>query len=276
MAPLFQTGCEVTSEDNDVTIEPDSSTVVLGQSLTLRAEGADDFAWRLENEAWGTLSALRGDTVVYTSRYAPAAGASAVQKVYVAGEGTLGSSNLVGMTAVAFITHVSGTLSVSPSSASLRQGESVNLSAGGGGTITWTLETPAYGNLSKSTGNQVRYTSLYAAPDGKAVVQKITVTSDNGGSTVVLITQQPGGIISVTPSSTTLVNGQSQIFTLYGGSDYTFTVSQPTYGIITVLDESTFRYTSSRTTPAGTMEIVTITVKDISSAQAMATIYNVP
>jgi hypothetical protein len=276
MAAMFQVGCEVTSEDDDVTIEPDNATVILGQSITLRAKGADTYFWRLENESWGTLSAFRGETVVYTSRYAPALGASAIQKVYVAGEGALGSSNLVGMTGVAFITHISGLLSVSPSTATLRQGESVTFTAGGGGIYTWTLETPAYGILSKSTGNQVKYTSQYASADGKSVVQKITITSDNGGSTVVLVTQQPDGIISITPVSTTLKNGMSQIFTLYGGSDYTFTVSQPTWGIIAVLSENTFKYTSTRVTPPGPPETVTITVSDISSAKVTATIYNVP
>ncbi len=75
MAAQFQAGCEVTpKKDNDVTIDPDSATVVLGQSIALHANGADDFAWRLENNTWGTLSTYRGGTVVYTSRYAPVAG----------------------------------------------------------------------------------------------------------------------------------------------------------------------------------------------------------
>lgn len=276
MAALFQTGCEVTSKKTDVTIEPDNATVILGQSITLHASGADDFAWRLENASWGTLSAFRGETVIYTSRYAPAAGSSAIQKVYVAGEGTLGSSNLVGMTGVAFITHISGSISVVPSAATLRQGESVTFSAGGGGSFMWTLETPAYGILSKSTGSQVKYTSQYAASDGKAVVQKITITSDNGGTTVVLVTQTPDGIVSIAPVSTSLKVGMSQIFTLYGGSEYSFAISQPTWGTIAVLSENTFRYTSTRVTPAGPPETVIITVTDVSSAKTTATIYNIP
>lgn len=277
MASLFQAGCEVTpKKDGDVIIDPDSATVVLGQSVTLHAKGADDFAWRLENNSWGTLSTFRGATVVYTSRYAPAAGESVIQKVYAAGEGALGASNLVGGTAVAFITHISGSINVSPSSAILRQGESVTFTASGGGSYTWVLETPAYGILSKSTGNQVKYTSQYAASDSKAVVQKITITSDNGGTTVVLVTQQPSGIISITPVSTTLQYGMSQIFTLYGGSEYSFAVSQPAWGTIAVLSENTFKYTSSRVTPPGPPETMTITVTDISSAKTTATIYNIP
>jgi hypothetical protein len=276
MMVLSQTGCEVTSGSDDVMIDPDSATVVMGQSVTLHAKGAYDFAWRLENDTWGTLSAFRGETVVYTSRYAPASGESVIQKVYVAGAGALGSSNLVGLTGVAFITHISGSLSVSPRTATLRQGESVTFTAAGGGTYTWVLETPAYGILSKSTGNQVKYTSQYASTDGKSVVQKITLTSDNGGTTDILVTQQPDGIISITPVSTTLKNGMSQIFTLSGGSEYSFAVSQPTWGTIVVLGENTFQYTSWRVTPPGAPETVTITVTDISSAKTIATIYNIP
>lgn len=275
MTALFQTGCEVTSKDDKVLIEPNSSTVVLGQSVTLRAEGADDFVWTLANDAWGTLSTVRGDTVVYTSRFAPAAGESAVQKVTAVGN-ELGASNVISMVAVAFITHLSGTIRVSPSAATLRQGESVTLTATGGGAYTWALETDAYGILSKSTGNQVKYTSQFASPDGKAVVQKLTVTADNGGTAVVLITQQPGGILGITPVTTTLVNGMSQVFTLSGGSDYSYSVSQPSWGIITILSEGVFKYTSTRVTPPGATEIVTITVTDISSAKTTATVYNVP
>jgi hypothetical protein len=276
MVALFQPGCEVTSDEDDMMIDPSSSTIVLGQSITLRAEGADDFFWRVENTDWGTLSSTRGDTVVYTSRFAPAAGATVVQKVTVVGSKAESISNSTAKIAQAFITHVSGSLAVSPKAATLRQGEVATFTASGGGSLTWTLETPAYGILSQSTGNRVSYTSQYADPAGKAVVQKITVTSDNGGSAVVLVTQQPGSILSVTPVTTTLSNGLDQLFTIYGGSEYTIAVSQPSWGTISIVSENTFRYISKRVTPPGATEIVTITVTDISSAKATATVYNVP
>lgn len=275
-AVLFQAGCEVTSEGKRVGINPNSATVVKGQSVTLTAENVDDFVWQLETPAYGTLNSVRGDTVVYTSQYAPPAGGTVVQKVRLIRDLSSSTTNTPGILAEAFITHVSGAIRVSPASATLRQGESVNLTASGGGTYTWTLATPSYGVLSSTAGNQARYTSQYAAADGKSVTQVITVTSDNGGSTTAVITQLPDGILTLAPSTTTLRNGMSQIFTISGGSDYSFTVAPAGWGIITILSEDTFRYTSTRTTAPGVTEAATITVRDISSATAVATVYNVP
>ncbi|NLB55241.1 MAG: hypothetical protein GX811_05665 [Lentisphaerae bacterium] len=64
-------GCEVSSSNERLSIKPQSSELLLGQSVTLTVEGGYDLTWSLENETWGILSSRQGNSVVYTSRYRP-------------------------------------------------------------------------------------------------------------------------------------------------------------------------------------------------------------
>lgn len=72
----------------------------------------------------------------------------------------------------------SGGLSVSPSFAKLRSGQSVVLSASGGDSYGWSLENSSYGHLSASTGSSVTYTAT-----SEPVTQHVTVYSTLGSST---------------------------------------------------------------------------------------------
>lgn len=85
-AILFFLGCEIDSADHKISILPGQSTIYLGQTITLRAEGGYFYTWELEHENWGLLSSRRGDSVTYQSRFTPAAStgeAASIQTVYV-------------------------------------------------------------------------------------------------------------------------------------------------------------------------------------------------
>ena len=72
----------------------------------------------------------------------------------------------------------SGGLSVSPSFAKLRSGQSVVLSASGGDSYGWSLGNSAYGRLSANTGSSVTYTAT-----SEPVTQHVTVKATLGSST---------------------------------------------------------------------------------------------
>ncbi len=279
IAAVLMMGCEVTSKSGGVKINPSGATLRKGESITLVASGGNGYFWNLSDRTLGVLSATHGDRVVYTSLKGPSGDDPVVQTVTVVADvfenGTTNSAVLE-RSAIAYITHVSGNITVSPASVTLKQGQSATFSARGGDTYAWVLESPAWGILSKETGNSVRYTSQYNPPDGKAVVQRITITAGNGGIAEAFVTQAPGSLIQIYPLTTTLRNGEDQIYSLSGGSAYQMSSSQPTWGFFTVLDYNTIRWTSTRITPANSTEAMTITVTDIDSGKATATVYNIP
>jgi len=67
-------------------------------------------------------------------------------------------------------------VSISPSSATLENGQSVQFTATGGYEYSWSLETGTYGTLATRTGTTTVYTSAYE-PDTSTNSTSTTVTS---------------------------------------------------------------------------------------------------
>lgn len=279
---VFLIGCEVTSRSRSVEINPDTATLLKGQKVELTASGGEDFVWSLSDSALGTLSSGRGETVVYTSLVAPAT--PVVQTVTVVAGVTVNTTNntvTVEKTANAFITHVGGgviatsQVSVSPSTAGLQVGQSVTLTASGDSSYTWSLETPAWGALSRLDGRSVFYIDQYADPDGKMVVQHIKVVGARGGSAQVDIAHLPGNILSINPETANLRVGESATFEVWGGSgDYTWTLSQPAWGTLSHLTGSETTYKSFHSNTV--VEVQTITATDSSSGSVKGYVYHIP
>lgn len=73
-------------------------------------------------------------------------------------------------------------LKVTPESARLKRGQSVELHVSGGYHYRWTLEQESWGVLSVRTGDTTVYTSLYTPETNEVAVQVITVSSTIPGS----------------------------------------------------------------------------------------------
>jgi hypothetical protein len=78
-------------------------------------------------------------------------------------------------------------ISVEPSSAVLRMGESVEFTASGGYDYRWSLDDTTIGTLSNTTGPTTTYTSLVSPAEGTTLPQVLHCTSfiegASGGTT---------------------------------------------------------------------------------------------
>ncbi|MBM4143945.1 MAG: hypothetical protein FJ225_10205 [Lentisphaerae bacterium] len=70
-AAAAHTACEVDSASGEIIISPSSAALKKGESIQFTASGGFQYRWRLKNEKWGTLSARRGPSTVYTSLFDP-------------------------------------------------------------------------------------------------------------------------------------------------------------------------------------------------------------
>lgn len=68
---LFLTGCEVSSANDKIEINPDSARLNKNESVVLTANGGYQYQWSLDNNTYGYLNKRTGDTVIYTSLYSP-------------------------------------------------------------------------------------------------------------------------------------------------------------------------------------------------------------
>jgi len=72
---------------------------------------------------------------------------------------------------------VSSRISVTPSSATIRKGQSLTFHAEGGYDYQWSLSDHSLGVLSAATGDSVTYTSIYEPAEGSTAVQVLTCSS---------------------------------------------------------------------------------------------------
>jgi len=73
-------------------------------------------------------------------------------------------------------------LKVTPESARVKRGQSVEFHVTGGYHYRWSLEQESWGMLSSRTGDTTVYTSLYSPDTNEVAVQVITVSSTIPGS----------------------------------------------------------------------------------------------
>lgn len=68
-------------------------------------------------------------------------------------------------------------ISITPSSADVSYGQSIQLSASGGYFYTWSMENNAWGRFNNIHGDSVIYTSIYNPSNEASSLQTITVVS---------------------------------------------------------------------------------------------------
>lgn len=183
------------------------------------------------------------------------------------------------------VTSDKGEVTITPSSATVREGKSVTLTAAGGRTYMWRLENEAWGRLNARRGQTVVYTSRHTPASGASAVQKITVTADVAGTNEApttltgeaFITHLSDGIVvRLTPTTATLRGvGATAAFTAAGGTRYEWRLSQTDWGTLSALTGARTTYQNLKEPPAdGSMIIQTLTVKDVpSGVEASAQIY---
>ena len=175
-ACTIYSGCDSDSASSPVTITPASAIVSKGQSVQFTAAGGYEYTWSIEedsagSEPYGTLSTRHGSTTTYTSlRDADSAAVVRILTVTSTIEDAGQTNSLPEVwTAEAYITHSAASdasdddddpLSLSPTSATLSEGESQEFRAtDGAGTYSWSISPSTYGELSANSGSDVVYRS---------------------------------------------------------------------------------------------------------------------
>lgn len=199
----FLAGCETESSSSSggLSVSPSFAKLKSGQSVSISASGCSEYRWSVENPAYGVLGSASGSSVTYT-----ALRDSVTQIVTV--RGTFGSSVLTAQATVAqgadsYTSTVTPTtsssaqapsssssssssqsssssssshsqrLSVSPATATVKNGSSLTFVASGGSDYRWSLEDGSIGRLSSSSGSSVRYT---ATTDSGSQILTVTAT----------------------------------------------------------------------------------------------------
>jgi gliding motility-associated-like protein len=223
-----------------LTVTPPTSNICAGDNVNLTANGATNYTWAnatgLNTTTGATVTASPATTTTYT---------------------VTGTSGTCSGTATATIT-ISPNLiiSVTPPSATICAGTSVNLTATGATNYTWTNAT----GLNTTTGATVT-----ASP---ATTTTYTVTGTSGtctGDTTVTITVSPNLLITVTPPNATICAGDNVNLTASGASNYTWTnaagLNTTTGAAVTASPATTTTYTVTGTSGTCTGDTtVTITV----------------
>jgi gliding motility-associated-like protein len=222
-----------------VTINPASSSICIGNSVSLTASGASTYTWSPAT----SLSATTGSTVT--------ANPTSTITYTVTGTNANGCSN----TATATVNvNPLPTVSVTPSNPTICVGQSTALTASGASTYTW---SPATG-LSTTTGANV------TANPTLTTTYTVTGTSAAGcvNTATVTVNVNPIPNVTVTPS-TSICAGQSVTLTAGGATTYTWSpatgLSSTTGATVTATPATTTTYTVTGTT-SGCSNTATTTI----------------
>ncbi len=167
-------------------------------------------------------------------------------------------------------------ITITPSESTLKIGESVDLTAAGGYSYTWSLADENKGTLSTRTGSTTTYTSHYE-PEEDIYSQVVTVTStiapdydSNSTSNSTASTgtgeayvKHTSSVVTVSPISGTVSTvGDKVTFTASGGSSFSWTL------------DATGSTAGSITPSTGATVVFTYLVEVSSSTTAKLTVVN--
>ncbi len=183
-----------------ITISPATAAVCSGTSITLTASGANTYSWSpatgLNTTTGASVVATPASTITYT----------------VTGIGTNGCSAIATRQITVSPAPV---VTISPATAAVCAGSSINLTASGAATYSWSASP----TLNTTTGATVTATPT--------VTTTYTVTGDDGiGCTATatrIVTVNPLPNISIAPATaTTVCEGVSTVLTASGGVSYSW------------------------------------------------------
>ena len=214
-----------------VTASP-SFTICNGQSTSLTASGGTNYSWNT-GATTVTIAVSPTTTTSYTA--------------------TVTNSNGCVATAIRTITvNPLPTLTITPSSAAICNGSSINLTASGASTYVWSPST----GLNSTTG-----TTVTANPTITTTYTVVGTSSAGCNSTTTItITVNPLPTPTVTASpSFTICTGQTTTLTASGGTSYSWNTGATT-ATLTINPTTTTSYTATVTNSNGCVATATNTI----------------
>lgn len=207
----------------NITISPPGASICLGNSVDLIASGADTYVW----SPGSSLSSTTGDTVTATP--------TTTTTYYVTGT----ANGCTGQASAVVDLNGSLVISVSPPNPGMCFGESVDMTASGALTYTWS--PPDY--LSSTSGATVTasppVTTTYTVHGADA--------SNCQGTTLVTIMVSTGPVMTFNPPDPVICRGESVDITVFGGTSYTWSpsagLSSTTGSTVTAAPFTTMSYT---------------------------------
>ncbi len=238
-------GCEIKSKSDNqsgLNITPNSVEISLGEAIEFIASGGLEYDWSLEDESLGSLSTRKGDRTVYTSTLNPGSNRTSQVLTVLSFINSQSGSNVVNFhaSAEAFITIVgdvplASRVTITPSSVSIKEGETIKFSAIGGSQYNWSLANDAIGLLSIRDTEETSYTSIGDPGEGKTARQDLTVTSPEGSFTAIIThigNETPD--LTISQTKTELAKDTTADFTADGGDGtYTWSLSNVGIGLLT-------------------------------------------
>ncbi len=224
-----------------ITVNPPTSILCNGQSVTLTAGGGTSFVWSpssgLSSGSGAVVSANPASTTVYT----------------VIGTDANGCTN-TSTTTVNI--NPKPTIGVTPAAPVLCTGQSTSLTASGGTSYVWSPST----GLSSGSG------AVVSANPSSTTTYTVTGTDANGctNTTTVAVTVNSTAVITATPNAPVICNGQSVSLTAGGGNTYTWSpttgLSSGTGATVSANPTTTTVYTVTGTAGTGCSNTATVTV----------------
>ncbi len=181
-------------------VSPANPTICFSESIILSASGATTYSWSpttgLNNTAVANVVANPSSTQIYT----------------ITGTDANGCSNTI---STSLIVNPLPVLSITPTNPAICIGDAVNVSCNGASTYLW---SPAAG-LNTTVGNNVQ------ANPTNTTTNQIIGTSNQGckDSITNTVTVNPLPILTVSPISNTICQGQTTTLTVSGATIYAWT-----------------------------------------------------
>jgi len=233
-----------------ISVSPSSATAALNSSVTFTATGGDvdEYTWRLSERKWGILT-VNGANATYTRTGGTNDGVQILTLTFN------------GKTVTVAIQHTGSDidLSVSPASAEVDEaGDVVSFTASGDDAqdYSWWISNGSWGELTQSSEKEVSYIW-----NGSGVGETQVLYCRNADQTVEAVISQKGDDtpLSITPSQADVMYLGQKTFTAIGGSSdvYSWSLSEPTMGIITQSSASQAVYTRTIVTD-GDIQYVTV------------------
>jgi hypothetical protein len=224
----------------NVSIDPPTGAICLGETITLTASGATDYTWTPATGLNTTTGPVVEATPTETTTY-----------IVTGSNGTCTNRDTVVVTVTPL-----PVVTVTPSNPTICLGNSTTLTASGANTYLW---SPATG-LSSTTD-----ASVTAIP---STTTTYTVTGTGAGGcqniVTVTVTVNPLPTITVTPSSPSICNGGSTTLTASGASTYLWSpstgLSATNTPTVTANPSTTTTYTVTGTDASGCQNSTSVTV----------------
>jgi uncharacterized protein YjdB len=275
-----------------VTVSPTTATVNSGASTTLTAQAFDAsnvalsgvaFAWTSSNTSVASLSAPSGQVVSAT-------GSSAGSSVVTVSAGGLSATSTITVNAVV------ARVTVSPATATLKAGETTNLTAQAFDSsnnplpsvaLTWSTANSAVASISTTTGATNTITGVGV---GTTTVRVTDSSGTLSATSAITVNPQPTvSRVAITPATASLVPAQRQQFvaiafdstnTAIAGVPFTWTTTSSTIAPLSVTSGSTVTVTpqtagsatlTATATTNGTVARATITVTPQTTTRVIVT-----